>query len=561
MNNVYSVKQVKPASSHHQLSKTDAALALVPGVVVAGMRAVMLGRPPFTDDGWYASVAWCVHRGLEPVVHSPVTLYPRLFSWVFSEKISQPLLWMRVADGIIASWAAIALYILLRVWVRPVNALVISLAWALCVNHPKFVDAGFKNQIMAATLFLIVGLWAVLRVGRGCRIAQARASMKACAVAGIAAALAVCMREAFVPFAVVLMAACAMRGGVKGTAWFVGAGVITGVTCLSFVAGGVSKLGELVSTWRETAAALANLGEIMKRPWDGVFIDSAKQAWLGGGWAVPISALAIGFAVVCAFEMLRPKGGRFSLRVQRLTVQPTSARLMPFIGLGLVVAPLPEMLAKLAFAYHFSLFALGVAILCAWMVWWINHGMRGPSRQVMIAGMAVTLLCGLWPIKRIYNEWMWGYNESNKWWPVMVLGEDHPALIKDSFYLRLTQTMKDHARPGGGDTVMLSGFYFGPLAFARVDPVAGFAVDGAFLACMPRDGGGGGGGSGGWAKRAAEAIANKPPRMVVESSRIQVDLSSLIPGFPGGYTLVDDLRPGEYQSYGPYDARVWVRKD
>ena len=101
-----------------------------------------------------------------------------------------------------------------------------------------------------------------------------------------------------------------------------------------------------------------------------------------------------------------------------------------------------------------------------------------------------------------------------------------------------------------GDRVLLSRLYYTTFALSPVQPVGGSAVDASFLTCLP---------DGTVKTRALEQLRSNPPRIIIESKRIATDLAAMVPGFPAQYTLVEELKPGSYASYGPYDAKVWVR--
>jgi len=545
---------------------------LLPCVVAMFARLAVLGRPPFTDDGWYASVAWFARLGEAPIAHSPIGAYPRLLAWVFGVT-ENPMLWFRVIDGLFAVAAAAVIYLLLRCLAgacggdalqdkradrRPSLAIApdtvgttvspkggkprcflpcaIACLWTLATNHPKFVDGGFKNQITAATVFLCASL-IVLCVRRAPRRPLAYGL-----AAGVLAALACLTRETFAPFAAVVAIACIARLGARGLGTFVLGGAITGLVSLSIIAGGPAQLLEFLGQWNDAAAALANFSSIMGRPWATVWLDSAQQAWRAGGWTLPLIAAGVFTSAYRAQHTML-----HAIAPYRLPISPY--RLAPLLGFALILAPLPEMLLKLAFPYHFAQFLLGGAVLCVSLGDVENIDSRR-HRIAAIIGLGGAVLLAVWPAKAAIAYAAEGWRESRRWWPVMVLGEHRADLIRDSFYLRLTDSLIRAGRPN--DRALISGFYFGPLALSRTRPASGAAADATFLTCTPPGAG---------RDAAIQLSRQAKPRIIIESSRIKTNIREFIPDFPDNYTLFEELKPGSYTSYSPYDAKVWVRND
>jgi hypothetical protein len=498
------------------------------------MRAAVLGRPPFTDDGWYASVAKLSPGMSEPLIHSPLTLYPRLLSWLATDSGTQTLLHLRVADGVFAGLAAAALSRLLGHICGSVRGGIIACLWAAAANMPVFIDAGFKNQIMAATALLCLALCCLMPRG------NARPTLGRILLGGVLTALAVLFRESFAPLALVATAVCFVRSGGKHAAWFMLAGACTGFAGLSWVAGGPHRVMEFVQAWRTTAAGLANFATIMNRPWSAVFMDSLTQAMRGASWSVPLATAAV------VGGMLR---GTKRLLHLRHVGEPrcSTRRLAPWLGVGVIVAFLPEMLLKLAFPYHFGQLLFAAAILGA--VCLDGVSLRWSRGRWVVGSVAAVCVVGSgWLFSENLGPVRWAWRESARWWPVMVRGESRPELVADSFYLRLASAVERVSKPG--ERVLLSGLYYTTFALSPAQPVGGSAVDASFLTCLP---------DGPIKSLALEQLRSNPPRIIIESKRIATDLAAMVPGFPAQYTLAEELKPGSYASYGPYDAKVWVR--
>lgn len=505
-------------------------------MVVAMSRRAVLSRPPFTDDGWYASIARLSRAGFDPLIHSPVTIYPRALGFVMTGDGVDGLVTLRMIDGAFACLAAATVSLLLGRFCGMLRGCLIACVWAAAVNATVFIDAGFKNQILAATGLLAASLCCVLPA------TDARASARALVAGGVLAALAVLVRESLAPFGLVATLACLARNGPRRCGTFVASGCVTGLTALSVVAGGPHRLIDLATTWSTTAKALANFAETMGRPWSAVFIDSGEQALRGASWIVPpMLAAMIAGVVVAHRRPLRP------LRLVRGGLA-SNHRLAPWLGAALVLAPMPEMALKLCFPYHFAQLLLGCAVLAASRLDDLSLR-RSRSRITAVATLAVTAIASglLLPANLRFSDWAW--RESASWRPVMLEQAARPELVADSFYLRLADAARRHAKPG--DVVLTGGLYYTLFALTDLRPASGLAADAGFIACLPE---------GDLKRRALDDLQHSPPNLVIESNRIPVSLMSMVPGFPQAFEMVEELAPGSHNSYRSFGARIWVRR-
>ena len=80
-----------------------------------------------------------------------MNFYPALLRWVGMPP-GTPLLHLRIADDLVAAAAALMLFVFLSRWTEALIAFVMATGWSVASNHFIFVDSGFKNSIMAATL-------------------------------------------------------------------------------------------------------------------------------------------------------------------------------------------------------------------------------------------------------------------------------------------------------------------------------------------------------------------------------------------------------------------------
>jgi hypothetical protein len=510
---------------------------LLPCLATLALRIAVLGRPPFTDAGWYTSVAWLSRQGLGTVAHSPISVYPRLLSWIF-DVADQPVLWFRLVDALMAIAASAMVFTLLACISSRKVACVVATFWAIAANLRIFIDGGFKNQIIAATAFTGASLTMLLMPRNW------RSPIYAATAAGILGAFAVLLREAFLPYAAIGAGVCLLRMGARCcAAWCIGAAA-TFLAGLWAVSGSAFNIPQLIGVWRETAAALTNLSAVAARPWSSVFEDSATQTLRSVAWVIPFAVAAISAGVWNVIQrrtsMLRHLPGLRSILA-------TPRRIAALLGFALLLAPIPEMVLKLVFPYHFSQLFLGLAVLCAAAFDPVLWSLRGYKR-VMTAAVCVSTLVAVIPAIRAFDASKYAWRESSQWWPVMVEGERRPELIANSFYLRLGDAVKRATHPG--DRVLVSGLYFASFSLAKVLPVSGNAADATFLTCSPHTDA---------RKAAVEQLRLSKPEVVVESRRIATDISEYVPDFPANYRLFEELTPGAYASYSPYDAKVWVR--
>jgi hypothetical protein len=520
-------------AAHH--AAATVACLLPPAIIVAMARWAVLGRPPFTDDGWYASIARLSHAGLEPLVHSPVTIYPRVLSFAMTGDGVDGLVTLRVIDGALACLTAAAVSLLLSRFCGRVAACLLACVWAAGANSTVFIDGGFKNQILAANGLLAASLCCVLPAR------AIRASTMPLIIGGVLAALAVLVRESFAPFGLVTTLACLARNGPRRCVTFVAAGCLAGLTGLSVVAGGPHRLPDLAATWIATTAALANFAETMGRSWAAVFLDSGMQALRGASWTTPaMLAAMVGGLMVAHRRPLRPgaliRGGIASTR-----------RVGPWLGAALVLAPMPEMALKLCFPYHFSQLLLGCAVLAAARLDPASLRRSRARTTAMVTIAATATASGLLlPANIGFSDWSW--RESSSWKPVMLEQASRADLVADSFYLRLADAVRRHAKPG--DIVLAGGLYYTLFALTDLRPASGLAADAGFIACLPE---------GELKRRALADLQRTPPNVVIESARIPVALTRMVPGFPQEFSLAEELSPGSYSSYRSFGAKIWVR--
>lgn len=548
----------------------------VPAIVTVVLRYLLLGRPPFTDDGWYASVAWFAYNGWEPSLHSPIGVYPRLLSSVFAASSEMwqsagPFFLLRAFDGIAAALTACCVTFSLRCWGCSLsNACVSASLWSICVNHSRFIDAGFKNQLIVATglLCLAIAASAVNRSRQSQSLAQSM-------VAGVCLGLACLLREAFLPHATAVIVILFWRGGWKPATFAAFWTAITGFIGLVIIgtgyphqagilAGTISGTQAIVTNWIIAAKALSRLDEVMLRNWVTVFYDSGGQAFWAGAWFILFSVVMLCFAGYVFIRsrlslpavtpvVIEPSDiAKVDNRRPHVLIIPKGAMLLVSL---LALAPLPEIVTKLAFPYHFSMFALPFCFLQAFASSFVTARFE-KDKHYLSAKYAVmlSLFISLPLIYLSRREWQSPRADSLRWWTVMVNGSTDASLIADSFYLRLAAAVRTVTAKDA--TIVSSGFYYSVFPLAKARPFLPEAADLSFVQCLPQS----------ERDNVILLLHNRIkesglPDVVIESKRIPTDFATYIPGFPSGYRLVEELVPGTYYSYGPYDAKVWVREN
>ena len=116
-----------------------------------------------------------------------------------------PFLYLRIADDLVAAAAAVMLFFFLSRWTEPLIAFVVATGWSVASNHYIFVDSGFKNSIMAATLVYLSALWFL-----------SGESKSGPFWAGLLIPVAIFLREAFLPIVFVSLYFAAARHARRG---------------------------------------------------------------------------------------------------------------------------------------------------------------------------------------------------------------------------------------------------------------------------------------------------------------------------------------------------------
>lgn len=298
-------------------------------------RAISLGAFPYMDEGLYAYWAQFVHQSLAQGQGLPdaggFMLYPLLLSWLCALP-GNMLVWLRLADMLVAAWAG---WLFCRLLVREshsiVGGILLALAFLTAMNVPIVIEAGFKNSIFAAYIPLFLALE---------QIREQDAHSPRWFVAGALTALGVLLREPLAVFAVAGAAAIWVGRGPQALWRYVMGGLLGGILVLAligFLRGGVS---ELIQSYVQAGAVY---GAETGRTWHNFTkygIKTIRMFW-------PLLLLTLGAAIFFWRQSTRGTRGR------------------AWFWLVMAILPLLEPLSKIGFVYHFAVALPGCAGLCA----------------------------------------------------------------------------------------------------------------------------------------------------------------------------------------------------
>ncbi|GHT92410.1 hypothetical protein AGMMS49545_09940 [Betaproteobacteria bacterium] len=253
-----------------------------------------------------------------------------------------PFVALRFIDLGMATLAAFLLYrILERESGSKAGAALIALVFTFTMNQHAFVNYGFKNSITVA----FIPLFLAIHIGQSIVYnKQTEAGIKWLA-AGALTALAVVLRESFVPFAALgLVSVFIMRGRKAAFHFFLG-GVIAGVLLIGGILIARGSASGAIEWYRMASDAFGLVPgtEIMDN-FSGYGLSAIRLS----SEALMISALA-GFVLMV-------------IAVTRQNKQILSGLLfwLCFAGIALI-----EPATKIGFQYHFAVALPGLAGLCA----------------------------------------------------------------------------------------------------------------------------------------------------------------------------------------------------
>ncbi len=412
------------------------------------LRLLLLGNPPFSDEGAYVFTADMVWRGERAFPVAPINFYPPLVRSLAMPSDATPYLQFRIVDAFVAGGAAVMMFVFLSRWTESWIAFAMASAWSVASNLPVFTNAGFRNSIMAATLAYLGALSLLSSRSRWAPFQ-----------AGLLIPLAVFLREAFFPVVVVSLALAAMLHGRRG--------LVIHIAGLS-VAGGMLLLwlwlfrgppAEILEYYRlDLPMFFAEAARLI--PSNNRWL-SLREALEPTIWLLPPAFLGFGWLL-------------FAGREQR--VAKTLAVL-------LFLPPLYEIFAKLCIAYHWAQLLLGVVFLGAMGLHWLHMLDRSAGRWLTIGGFAVAAwLAGELDRRAVFRAYREGYRLSREFAPVMVWGDWDDPSVNRSYYLTVANYLRQNTTPD--DRIVVSGGGHPLLALSRRVPPSATAFDLTYMSAM-----------------------------------------------------------------------------
>ena len=404
------------------------AQSLIVAAVALGLRLLLVSDQPYADEGVYAAISYFAHlayagsmgnAGWTLVSDESLGLYSLLTSWVYFLPW-EPFFLLRSIDALIAAAAAAVFYGFLAHAIGDRRiALVCALFFALTANHPAIVDAGYKNSIMVAMLFMTLALALLERI-----------EARRCWGAGVFMAAAVLFREPFAPMAAVVSAYAIARGG-----WYClwryaagGALMSVGVVSAVLLLRGEGSLSALIASYTTFSGQIG-----VQADYSRVFDQALVAGWILLGL---FPAALLGVVAPALHDSHR----------DRRSIE------LYLLGIGLTLAPGLEVAIKPAYAYHFAqsipglaiLSALGLRLLAtAWSGWYRASPARAAPVAVALALVAANLLLFLDYGRTFY----WRMSSALKFAPVMILGDWTSDATGKSVFLRAARAIRENSAP------------------------------------------------------------------------------------------------------------------
>jgi hypothetical protein len=479
------------------------------------LRLLLLGNPPFTNEGVYVFNADMIWRGERAFPLAPVNFYAPLVRSLAMPSDATPFLQFRIVDALVAGGAAVMMFVFLSRWAESWIAFVMASAWSVASNYPLFIDAGFGNSIMAATLAYLGALSLLSSRSRWAPF-----------WAGLLIPLAVFLREAFLPIVVVSLALAAMLHGRRGLVIHVAGLSVAGGMLLFWLWLFRGPPAEILEYFRvDLPLVYAEVARLMPsvNRW-----SSLRQALKPTIWLWPPAFLGFGWLLFAGREK----------------------RVAKTLAVLLFLPPLPEIFAKLCIHYHWAQLLLGVVFLGTMGLHWLHMLDRSAGRWLTIGGFAgAAWLAGELDSRAVFRAYREGYRLSREFAPVMVWGDWDDPSVNRSYYLTVANYLRQNTTPD--DRIVVSGGGQPLLALSRRLPPSATAMDLTFMSLMR------------YADRRPDVVdmlRRDPPRIVIETLRFPVPLDEFWPDFESRYRLAKTFAPDDKKHYSGFGVRVWELK-
>lgn len=374
----------EPKSETHRQRVGMVAAALFVVLVIVVLRLAVIGGYPSTDEGIYEYYALIIHDRLSQDLRLPndgmLMLYPLLTSFVYSLKVN-PIFALRLIDVVPDALAAV---LMLRISVRLSGSLIasalITALFFLLLNHPTFIQYGFKNSFFVALCPL---LYAVILFLSGQQAGAGRFFAM-----GLLVALGVLLRETLLLFAVLGAVSIFVERGTRALKYFVAGGLATGslILIVAIALRGPGGVSSLISGYVDTGVGYGAFGDLRWK-----LFKSSGQLAAQAAVAGLVMSLAATICIVVA-----------SIRGR------TKEYLKPFVfWAAAALIPLVEPLSKLGLPYHFSWSLIGLCSITS--LGWRACRFSGRVQKLIGSGVCIGVsLLLVWSQLQFQRGLFWG---------------------------------------------------------------------------------------------------------------------------------------------------------
>lgn len=527
------------------------------GLVTLVLRLALIGQAPFTDEGIYVAGSYLVARHLREgggdtvlplfggngqVLYAGLSLYPNLLFFL-NYIPGPPFFYWRMVDAVLASVASMAYFRFALRFLPLLGSAIAGVFWALAVNHPIFVDAGYKNPIVPATILLLAAFLVV---------SAANQSPKTLAC-GALIALSVAFREPFLFFIPSITLYILYRHGVRSLARFALSGAIAGATVwlsAAVLKGGIiSGSAELLANYQNTVILYSSIISLGKTNiWANAQI-AFSLFFQTTFWLLPFVVLGIVPSVTRQHAVAappRPGAGDSMPPPESLPARRDEILLVP-VSLLLIVFPLLEVFGKIAFPYHFAQMLIGLALLAGAGAVNLRRliGLL-PTRTTRLF-LTVTLGTAWFMVATTYYRNTLGraFSDSRHFAPIMVRGDWESPVVHDSYYLSAAKVIRTSTQPD--DRIIVSGFNLGLLPLSGRRPPCPAASDMMIFTLINTES----------SVSRWRALLDPTPDLVLVSNLYPLAaVTALWPTFTTDYSQVSTVLPGK-RSYGTRSASIW----
>jgi len=520
MNQLANRLQVPSVRQH--VSASTALTAIVILVATVLPRLMVVGGLPTTDEGFYAYFAQLIHANLDAGRGLPhagtLMIYPLLVSWVFGLPANHMIL-LRLVDLFVA---AVASWLLCRVIEKEsgshVAGALISLVFLFIMNQPLFIQCGFKNSIFAA----YVPLFLALRLGQDSMIGTYSAWWGA----GALTALAVLLRETFLPFLVVGALAVVMSYGWRACLRYALGATASALLVTAVILGARGGFVTLVDAYRDASVVYASVTDQRVSLFVANGVLSAQEATV---------ALVLGAMGTVAFFVTT-----FTHKCQ------TNLRRLMFWACAAMV-PLLEPASKIGYPYNFAVCLPGLAGLAA-LGWKNTLNGRVSSSATRLAALAMVIcVLSLFPkFISLTSQWPATHNALQSTfsgtWP--------SNAIEQSNYLLASEAIRKVVPPNS--TLSISGFMYALYPLTGLLPPSNDLNNlSACLIKLDLN-----------AERFKQALLANPPDVLMTTTRTDwpgANTLSKVVRESGLYEQVGNIPVASSKSYGSFGGTVYRR--